>query len=324
MKYKLFIDFEFNILDDNKNKPKEYNGAELISIGGILVDNEFNTIDNYYSLVKPKYNKILSNKCKNLTKLNQLDINNAPNLLYVMDDFYKWFCKFDDVTIYNWGDFDIAGLLTSFRVYKYTGKCLELFNMMIDIQPFISQHITYNNRILSKQISLLNMKKIFSVKGDIKHNSLSDAVDLMNVCKCFFFNSPKNIDILEELYNKLPALKTPLYYIPYFEDENFELKFDRTPEDIIIYLKQILTILNISKKEIYFKKRSVLVNNSKTINFKNLSSSFKLIKLNEFEEYPDFILKLGDKKSFVESAIKINKSNRKSIKNLILKLSKKP
>ncbi|MCC9640123.1 exonuclease, partial [Clostridioides difficile] len=83
MKYKLFIDFEFNILDDNKNKPKEYNGAELISIGGVLVDNEFNTIDNYYSLVKPKYNKILSNKCKNLTKLNQLDINNAPNLLYV-------------------------------------------------------------------------------------------------------------------------------------------------------------------------------------------------------------------------------------------------
>ncbi|WP_330574140.1 isocitrate/isopropylmalate family dehydrogenase, partial [Clostridioides difficile] len=43
----------------------------------------------------PKYNKILSNKCKNLTKLNQLDINNAPNLLYVMDDFYKWFCKFN-------------------------------------------------------------------------------------------------------------------------------------------------------------------------------------------------------------------------------------
>ncbi|MCK8762228.1 exonuclease, partial [Clostridioides difficile] len=82
--------------------------------------------------------------------------------------------------------------------------------------------------------------------------------------------------------------------------------------------------LNISKKEIYFKKRSVLVNNSKTINFKNLSSSFKLIKLNEFEEYPDFILILGDKKSFVESVIKINKSNRKSIKNLILKLSKKP
>ncbi|MDW0041806.1 3'-5' exonuclease [Clostridioides difficile] len=107
MKYKLFIDFEFNILDDNKNKPKEYNGTELISIGGVLVDNEFNTIDNYYSLVKPRYNKILSNKCKNLTKLNQLDINNAPNLLYVMDDFYKWFCKFDDVTIYNWGDFDI-------------------------------------------------------------------------------------------------------------------------------------------------------------------------------------------------------------------------
>ncbi|MDW0041805.1 hypothetical protein RHJ79_13835 [Clostridioides difficile] len=168
------------------------------------------------------------------------------------------------------------------------------------------------------------MKKIFSVEGDIKHNSLSDAMDLMNVCKCFFFNYPKNIDILEELYNKLPAFKTPLYYIPYFEDENFELKFDRTPEDIIVYLKQILNILNISKKEIYFKKRSVLVNNSKIINFKNLSSSFKLIKINEFEEYPDFILKLGDKKSFVESVIKINKSNRKSIKNLILKLSKKP
>lgn len=64
------------------------------------------------------------------------------------------------------------------------------------------------------------------------------------------------------------------------------------------------------------------MNDSKIINFKNLSSSFKLIKLNEFEEYPDFILKLGDKKSFVESVIKINKSNRKSIKNLILKLSK--
>ncbi|WP_235665480.1 hypothetical protein [Clostridioides difficile] len=54
MKYKLFIDFEFNILDDNNNKQKEYNGAELISIGGVFVDNEFNTIDKYYSLVKSK------------------------------------------------------------------------------------------------------------------------------------------------------------------------------------------------------------------------------------------------------------------------------
>lgn len=50
-----------------------------------------------------------------------------------MDDFYKWFCKFDDVIIYNWGDFDIIGFLILFRVYKYIGKCLELFNMMIDI-----------------------------------------------------------------------------------------------------------------------------------------------------------------------------------------------
>ncbi|MCI9976659.1 MULTISPECIES: 3'-5' exonuclease [unclassified Clostridioides] len=323
MKYKLFIDFEFNMLDDNKNK-LEYNGAELISIGGVLVDNEFNIMDDYYSLVKPKYNEILSNKCKKLTKLNQLDIDNAPNLLYVMDDFYRWFCKFNDITIYNWGDFDIAGLLNSFRVCKYTGKCLELFNMMIDIQPFISQHITYNNRILSRQLSLLNMKKIFSVEGEIKHNSLSDAMDLMKVCKSFYLNYPKDINTLEELYNKLPPIKTPLYYIPYFEDENFELKFEKTPEDIIIYLKQILNILNISKKEIYFKKRSVLVNNSKIINFKNLSSSFKLIKLNEFEEYPDFILKLGDKNNFAESVIKINKSNRKSIKNLILKLSRTP
>lgn len=70
MKYKLFIDFEFNILDDNKNKLKEYNGVELIFIGGVLVDNEFNIIDNYYFLVKLKYNKIFLNKCKNLIKLN--------------------------------------------------------------------------------------------------------------------------------------------------------------------------------------------------------------------------------------------------------------
>nr|UWI51864.1 exonuclease domain-containing protein [Clostridioides difficile] len=323
MKYKLFIDFEFNILDDNKYK-LEYSGAELISIGCVLVDNDFNIVDDYYSLVKPKYNEILSSKCKNLTKLNQLEIDNAHNLLYVMDDFCKWFSKFSDVTIYNWGDFDIAGLLNSFRVYKYTGICLELFNMMIDIQPFVSQHITYKNRILSKQLSLLNMKKIFSVEGEIKHNSLSDAMDLMNVCKCFYLNYPKDTNTLEELYNKLPPIKNPLYYIPYFDDENFELKFDKTPEDIIMYLKQIFNILNISKKDIYFKKRSVLVNNSKIISFKNLSSSFKLIKLNEVEEYPDFVLKLGDKKNFVESVVKINKSNRKSIKNLILRLSRVP
>lgn len=65
------------------------------------------------------------------------------------------------------------------------------------------------------------------------------------------------------------------------------------------------------------------MNNFKIINFKNLFFFFKLIKFNEFEEYFDFILKLGDKKSFVEFVIKINKSNRKFIKNLILKLLKK-
>lgn len=81
------------------------------------------------------------------------------------------------------------------------------------------------------------MKKIFFVEGDIKYNLFLDVVDLMNVCKCFFFNFFKNIDIFEELYNKLFVFKIFLYYIFYFEDENFEFKFDRILEDIIIYFK---------------------------------------------------------------------------------------
>ena len=88
---------------------------EIIDIGIVVCDDNYNILDSWTSFVKPKINTKLSGFCKKLTSIKQNDIDSALYLSDVINNFISWFeNKFEvnpnQVTWCTWGSWDLKCL----------------------------------------------------------------------------------------------------------------------------------------------------------------------------------------------------------------------
>ena len=84
-----FLDLEYNTGDQNKYP------TEIISVGILIVERKsMKERDSYYSLVRPKMNKVLNPYCLELTGLRQVEVDHAPVFGQVfhevLDLYRKW------------------------------------------------------------------------------------------------------------------------------------------------------------------------------------------------------------------------------------------
>jgi len=87
--------------DDVNKQPHE-----IIEIGAVLLDENFNYIKEYSQFVKPQDNPILSEYCKDLTTITQKDVDNAPPIFEVIPQFAEWLAPYENVIFCSWGNFD--------------------------------------------------------------------------------------------------------------------------------------------------------------------------------------------------------------------------
>jgi inhibitor of KinA sporulation pathway (predicted exonuclease) len=160
----IFFDIEMNCNSDKNNKSGTW---EAISLGAVKYNINDNSIDKFYSLIKPKCNTILSDRCIELTSISQTKIDNANNFKVVMLDFEKWIGHEKSMFL-SWGVEDIRVIRND---NKKNGLRLEIVNYMrkhfIDFQKeFCSYYLN------SKQlISIGNVLAIFDLdfEGSIMH-----------------------------------------------------------------------------------------------------------------------------------------------------------
>jgi len=90
---------------------------EIIDIGVVVCDDEFNILKTWTSLVKPKINTKLSPFCKRLTSIRQHDVDSAPYLSDAINSFNLWFQENFKITAektnwFTWGNWDLKCLIT--------------------------------------------------------------------------------------------------------------------------------------------------------------------------------------------------------------------
>lgn len=95
--------------------PKTPDLNEVIDIGIVICDQDFNIIDSWTKLVKPKINTKLSGFCLRLTKIQQQHIDNAESLDSVINCFRQHFSdkyqySLDSIVWYTWGEWDVKCL----------------------------------------------------------------------------------------------------------------------------------------------------------------------------------------------------------------------
>ena len=121
MRY-VFVDFEMNLIDSEHKQEKKICKSEIIEIGAVKLDDEYNEIDSFKSYVKPAYGNMASGR------------------------FIEW-CADADV-IYAWSENDLRQLRGETRLKQYTHPELErVFAKWQDFQKEYARMIGTSRRI---------------------------------------------------------------------------------------------------------------------------------------------------------------------------------
>ncbi|NLL63523.1 MAG: exonuclease domain-containing protein [Ruminococcaceae bacterium] len=172
----VILDLEWNTA---YSRSKERFINEIIEFGAVKLDDELNVIDSFSSLVKPKIEKKLRSRVKNLTNISNQDVAEADGFLIVFERFLEWLDDGEEIMLMSWGDMDIRTLIDN-CVYYYDNPRIPLVSKYFDLQSYF---MLKKNLAKGQQISLSNAATLIEVDADkyTHHRALGDS-ELAAVC----------------------------------------------------------------------------------------------------------------------------------------------
>ena len=87
--------------------------CELLSIGLVICDGEYNVLKTYYRTAKPNIHSKLTKQCRKLTKLTQEEINASADADEAAGEVCSLLKQFGISQVSVWGNFDRPGSPTS-------------------------------------------------------------------------------------------------------------------------------------------------------------------------------------------------------------------
>ena len=162
-----FLDLEYNTGDQNKYP------TEIISVGILIVERKsMKERDSYYSLVRPKMNKVLNPYCLELTGLRQVEVDHAPVFGQVFHEVLDLYRKWNIRQTFVFGSADNPVFLDTLLLNEEEEELYRIGEGMRDIsfQLFLTLFGKDGSLSLEKMGRILNV----SVDGAL-HNALNDA-----------------------------------------------------------------------------------------------------------------------------------------------------
>ena len=150
----IVLDLEWNQAMSSKssvfNRLPIHLGGEIIEIGAVRLDENFNPTDEYSAYVKPVYFKQMHYKVKKITGIDSDELARARLFPEVMEEFCSW-CG-NDVSFITWG---------------------------CDDQRILEQNIIIHDLDWDWILEWINLQKIYNLQtgGDKNQKSLSTAME---------------------------------------------------------------------------------------------------------------------------------------------------
>ncbi|WCK57004.1 exonuclease domain-containing protein (plasmid) [Aneurinibacillus sp. Ricciae_BoGa-3] len=114
-----YIVFDLEATCD-KNKTIE---NEIIEIGAVKVNERGELVDTFQRFVKPILNPVLTDFCKNLTKIRQEDVDSAKGFPDVIQVFREWIGT--DYILCSWGFYDKKQIKEESLLHRLDSKWAE-------------------------------------------------------------------------------------------------------------------------------------------------------------------------------------------------------
>lgn len=180
-----FLDAEFNA-GMNYSAGEKVN--DIISIGIVICDKEYNGIKKFYTLVRPLTNTPIFPMISRMTGITTDMLEGQPNFAEVSNKITDIIKKYDVKKIYTWGAADKHSLETEkvlfkkrkFPGHQYSNKW-NYIDLCTDISSAISaQHLGIMGGLA---INMENLMFVCDIDKKQEHNALSDARYLFKCVK---------------------------------------------------------------------------------------------------------------------------------------------
>ena len=149
---------------------------EIIEIGAVMLDEQFNVIDEFQTFVKPIVTEKLSAFCKNLTHISDDDVSSAPYFKSALLNFLAWIGDRKPFTFYSHGNYDRD---------QFQKDCARHgieypFTNHVNLKELFSKKtgVKYKNTGLGNCLRLLNL----TFEGS-KHRGIDDARNIAKIAK---------------------------------------------------------------------------------------------------------------------------------------------
>lgn len=121
----IVVDLEMNGLAKEYQEERQIWGREVIEIGAVVLDDSYNEIGSFKTLVKPQYNDRITPYFSNLTGITTEMVAEAPHFEEALKTFVAWCRSLDKkVHIYQWSESDLEQIV----------KEIELKRIVLDDQ----------------------------------------------------------------------------------------------------------------------------------------------------------------------------------------------
>lgn len=247
MNYIVF-DLEWNQSNTGKEDEIKEIPFEIIEIGAVKMNEEFEIISEFNQLIKPQIYHEMHHITKKLIHLHIDELENERFFLDVINDFFSW-CG-TDITFCTWGPLDLTELQRNMRFYNMEPLSDRPFKFL-DIQKLFSIGFEdrKSRRTLEYAIDFLEISK------DIPfHRAFSDAYYTAKVLACIDKSILSNYSF--DVFVTPKSKKEEIYvifnnYTKYITRE-FECKQDALTDREVMSTKCYLCRKNIKRKIKWF------------------------------------------------------------------------
>lgn len=154
--------------------PREKRGLynfsnEIIEIGAVLLNKEFQIIDNFKTFVSPIYGR-LTTYIENLTNIKTDDLSYAPTFENALNSFFEWLE--DDATMIAWSNNDALQLKTEALCKGFVSDKLDAL-----LENYIDCQILFAEKMCSSKVYRLSEALIIANidYDEGAHDALVDA-----------------------------------------------------------------------------------------------------------------------------------------------------
>ena len=169
----IMVDLEMNKLAKEYKEERFICGREIIQIGAIVLDEKYQEIGSFNTLVKPQYNTRIEPSIENLTGITTEMVQNAPGFETAIRMFLSWCTCMGEARIYQWSESDLDQVTKelALKQVQLEPEYLSLLEDWSDFQKEFGDELH-----ISRSLALKTAVDMAGLDFDGEaHNALNDA-----------------------------------------------------------------------------------------------------------------------------------------------------